>query len=49
MKETEGRKYLFSLIPSDITVRTGLLTVVNLGLALFGMFPVSTNGTDLML
>ena len=37
MKKTDGRKYLFSLIPTDITVRTGLLTVVNLGLALFGI------------
>ena len=37
MKETEGRKYLFSLIPTDITVRTIFLGVVALGISIWAV------------
>jgi hypothetical protein len=35
MTEKNNRKYLFSLIPSDITARSGLIIVLLLGLGIF--------------
>ncbi len=37
MREQNGRKYLFSLIPTDITFRTGMLIILFLGLLIFGI------------
>jgi hypothetical protein len=38
MRETDGRKYLFSLIPTDVTYRTVALMIVFTGVAVFGIF-----------
>jgi hypothetical protein len=37
MREENGRKYLFSLIPTDITYRTGCFIIIILGLTIFGI------------
>ena len=37
MREANGREYLFSLIPSDITMRTGFLIVILLCFGIFGL------------
>ena len=36
MREENGRKYLFSLIPTNITLRTGFFIIAFLALAIFG-------------
>jgi hypothetical protein len=37
MREANGRKYLYSLIPSDVTYRTGCLIIAAIGLTIFGI------------
>ncbi len=37
MREENGRKYLFSLIPTNITVRTGFIIILLLGIAILGI------------
>ncbi len=44
MREENGRKFLYSLIPTDITIRTGFLLFLFFALAIFGI----VKGRDLV-
>jgi hypothetical protein len=44
MREENGRKYLFSLIPTNITFRTGFFSIAFLALAIFGiLYPTDSH------
>jgi hypothetical protein len=46
MTEANGRKYLFSLIPTDVTVRTGFIIIFLLGIAILGV--VNPTGRNML-